>query len=144
MADGPKSGGLDWISGRGTHATRSDLLTNAGAAGLGGRLKNVNPSGDPSTAPRCGTIGSINGVPSQHKMPSQTRPPDTEPETQRRSCLFSPMMRELRTTTYQWTRPFVVDSTLTERTFGLTPTPIDTARRTCSGPWRSTVTSSRR
>jgi nucleoside-diphosphate-sugar epimerase len=41
--------------------------------------------------------------------------------------LFSPMVRELRATNYQWARPFVVDSTLTERTFGLTPTPIDTA-----------------
>lgn len=41
--------------------------------------------------------------------------------------LFSPMVRELRATNYQWSRPFVVDSTLTERTFGLTPTPIDTA-----------------
>ena len=37
------------------------------------------------------------------------------------------MMRELRATIYQWTRPFVLDSTLTEQTFGLTPTPIDTA-----------------
>jgi hypothetical protein len=37
------------------------------------------------------------------------------------------MMRELRATNYQWTRPFVLDSTLTEQTFGLTPTPIDTA-----------------
>ena len=41
--------------------------------------------------------------------------------------LFSPMMRELRATNYQWTRPFVLDSTLTEQTFGLTPTPIDAA-----------------
>jgi nucleoside-diphosphate-sugar epimerase len=41
--------------------------------------------------------------------------------------LFSPLMRELRATNYQWTRPFVLDSTLTEQTFGLTPTPIDTA-----------------
>jgi nucleoside-diphosphate-sugar epimerase len=41
--------------------------------------------------------------------------------------LFSPLMRELRATNYQWTRPFVLDSTLSEQTFGLTPTPIDTA-----------------
>lgn len=41
--------------------------------------------------------------------------------------LFSPLMRELRVTNYQWTRPFVVDSTFTEQTLGLTPTPIDTA-----------------
>lgn len=41
--------------------------------------------------------------------------------------LFSPLMRELRATNYQWTRPFLLDSTLTEQTFGLTPTLIDTA-----------------
>jgi nucleoside-diphosphate-sugar epimerase len=41
--------------------------------------------------------------------------------------LFSPLLRELRVTSYQWTRPFVVDSTHTEQTFGLTPTPIDKA-----------------
>lgn len=41
--------------------------------------------------------------------------------------LFSPLMRELRATSYQWDRPFVLDSTLTERTFGLTPTPVGTA-----------------
>ena len=41
--------------------------------------------------------------------------------------LFSPLLRELRATNYQWTRPFLLDSALTERTFGLTPTPIDMA-----------------
>jgi nucleoside-diphosphate-sugar epimerase len=41
--------------------------------------------------------------------------------------LFSPLMRELRATHYQWTRPFVLDSTRTEQTFGLVPTPIDIA-----------------
>jgi len=41
--------------------------------------------------------------------------------------LFSPMIRELRTTRYQFTRPFVIDSGETERTFGLAPTNIDTA-----------------
>jgi len=41
--------------------------------------------------------------------------------------LFSPTLRELRITNYQWTRPFVVDSTVTEQTLGLTPTPIDQA-----------------
>ncbi len=43
------------------------------------------------------------------------------------SGLFSPMLRELRTTTYQFDRPFVIDSTHTERTFGLPPTPLDAA-----------------
>jgi nucleoside-diphosphate-sugar epimerase len=42
------------------------------------------------------------------------------------SGLFSPMLRELRTTRYQFTRPFVLDATLTERTFGLAPSDLDT------------------
>jgi hypothetical protein len=41
--------------------------------------------------------------------------------------LFSPMMRELRATHYQFARPFVLDSTHTERTFDLAPTAMDTA-----------------
>jgi nucleoside-diphosphate-sugar epimerase len=41
--------------------------------------------------------------------------------------LFSPMVRELRTTHYQFARPFVLDSSLTERTFGLTPSDLDQA-----------------
>ncbi|MPZ81081.1 MAG: NAD-dependent epimerase [Actinophytocola sp.] len=41
--------------------------------------------------------------------------------------LFSPMIRELRTTRYQFIRPFVIDSSLTEHTFGLTPTDLNTA-----------------
>jgi hypothetical protein len=44
--------------------------------------------------------------------------------------LFSPLVRELRTTYYQWTRPFVLDSTLAQETFGLEPTPIAEALRT--------------
>lgn len=43
------------------------------------------------------------------------------------SGVFSPTLRELRITNYQWTRPFVVDSTYTEQTFGIAPTPIDQA-----------------
>jgi nucleoside-diphosphate-sugar epimerase len=43
--------------------------------------------------------------------------------------LFDRMVRELRTTRYQFTRPFVLDSTSTERTFGLAPTDLDTALR---------------
>lgn len=41
--------------------------------------------------------------------------------------LFSPMLRELRTTRYQFTRPFVVDSVETEQTFGIPPTNLDAA-----------------
>ena len=43
--------------------------------------------------------------------------------------LFSKVIKELRATYYQFDKPFVVDSSLTERTFGLTPTPIDESLR---------------
>ncbi|KRC92746.1 hypothetical protein ASE25_05410 [Terrabacter sp. Root85] len=38
-----------------------------------------------------------------------------------------PFMRELRETRHQFERPFVLDSELTQRTFGLAPTPWDEA-----------------
>jgi nucleoside-diphosphate-sugar epimerase len=41
--------------------------------------------------------------------------------------LFSPVVKELRTTRYQFTRPFVVDSSATTQTFGLEPLPMDDA-----------------
>jgi nucleoside-diphosphate-sugar epimerase len=39
--------------------------------------------------------------------------------------LFSPLVRELRATNYQFTAPFVLDSSLTEQTFGLAPSDLD-------------------
>lgn len=48
--------------------------------------------------------------------------------------LFDKMSKELRTTRYQFAEPFVIDSTLTEKTFGLTPTPIDEVLRTIPAP----------
>ena len=41
--------------------------------------------------------------------------------------LTDPTVKELRHTYYQWSRPFTIDSSVTEREFGLTPTPIDSA-----------------
>jgi len=41
--------------------------------------------------------------------------------------LFVPLARELRATRYQFVRPFVVDSSTTEKTFGLAPTELDVA-----------------
>ena len=43
--------------------------------------------------------------------------------------LFSPLIKELRTTRYQFTAPFVLDSGATTETFGLKPTPLDDALR---------------
>ena len=39
--------------------------------------------------------------------------------------LFSSTIRELRATYYQFAKPFILDSSFTERTFGLRPTPLD-------------------
>ena len=44
--------------------------------------------------------------------------------------LVVPFMRELRETRHQFERPFVLDSDLTQRTFGLEPTPWDEALTT--------------
>ena len=43
--------------------------------------------------------------------------------------LFSPMVKELRTTAYQFTRPFVLDSSESTEVFGLKPRPIDDSLR---------------
>jgi nucleoside-diphosphate-sugar epimerase len=42
---------------------------------------------------------------------------------------FMPMLKELRTTRYQFTAPFVIDSSATTEMFGLAPTPMDEALR---------------
>ena len=41
--------------------------------------------------------------------------------------LFVPLVRELRATHYQFASPFVLDSSVTEKTFGLAPTALDVA-----------------
>jgi nucleoside-diphosphate-sugar epimerase len=41
--------------------------------------------------------------------------------------LFDPTVKELRHTHYQWDRPFTIDSSVTEREFGLAPSSIDSA-----------------
>lgn len=41
--------------------------------------------------------------------------------------LFDVTVKELRHTYYQWNRPFTIDSSVTEREFGLAPTPVDSA-----------------
>ncbi len=51
--------------------------------------------------------------------------------------LVVPFMRELRETRHQFERPFVLDSDLTQRTFGLEPTPWDDALTTTIAARRS-------
>jgi len=47
--------------------------------------------------------------------------------------LFSPMMRELRYTRYQFTAPYELDSTAAQRTFGIAPTDLDVILKQISG-----------
>jgi nucleoside-diphosphate-sugar epimerase len=47
--------------------------------------------------------------------------------------LFSRQLRELRTTAYQFNRPFVLDASETTATFGLTPQPLEQALRDTAG-----------
>ncbi len=51
--------------------------------------------------------------------------------------LAVPAMRELQETRYQFDRPWLVDSTRTERTFGLTATPLDDAAAATVAWWRA-------
>ncbi|NUP49511.1 MAG: NAD-dependent epimerase [Catenulispora sp.] len=46
--------------------------------------------------------------------------------------LFDKMAKELRHTRYQFARPFIIDSTLSEQTFGMEPTPLDQVLATIS------------
>ncbi|MEV6982972.1 NAD-dependent epimerase/dehydratase family protein [Sphaerisporangium sp. NPDC051017] len=54
----------------------------------------------------------------------------------RAAGLFSPLLRELEETRYQFVRPFVVDSSAFETTFGVPPTPMDEALKETIAWWR--------
>lgn len=58
----------------------------------------------------------------------------------RAGALLNPMLRELRTTAYQFQRPFVMDSTAVTNTFGLRHQPVDEALREAVALLRSTPT----
>jgi len=51
--------------------------------------------------------------------------------------LVNPTMRELKETWYQFAEPFITDSSLTERTFGLTATSLEEAARATIEWWRA-------
>lgn len=51
--------------------------------------------------------------------------------------LFSPMMRALKETWYQFAEPWVTDSALTEQTFGLSATPLSEGAAATVAWWRS-------
>jgi len=51
--------------------------------------------------------------------------------------LVSPLMRELRETAHQFARPFVLDSAAFTETFGVQPTPVDTAVKETVAWWQA-------
>ena len=51
--------------------------------------------------------------------------------------LFMPLVKELRTTRYQFTRPFVIDASATTETFGLQPIAMDEALRDAAARLRA-------
>jgi len=51
--------------------------------------------------------------------------------------LFSPMMKGLQETWYQFAEPWVTDSTLTEQTFGVSATPLPDAAAATVAWWRT-------
>jgi nucleoside-diphosphate-sugar epimerase len=51
--------------------------------------------------------------------------------------LVMPVMRELKETWYQFAEPWVIDSTLTEQTFGIAATPLDEAAAATVAWWRA-------
>ena len=53
------------------------------------------------------------------------------------SGLFSPLIKELRTTRYQFTRPFVLDASVTTEMFGLQPIAMDEALREAAARLRT-------
>jgi nucleoside-diphosphate-sugar epimerase len=55
----------------------------------------------------------------------------------RAAGLFSPLMRELEETRYQFVRPFILDSSAFETTFGVAPTPMDRALADTVEWWRA-------
>ncbi|WP_271218066.1 NAD-dependent epimerase/dehydratase family protein [Streptosporangium carneum] len=59
----------------------------------------------------------------------------------RAAGLFSPMLGELEELRYQFVRPFVLDSSDFQRTFGVTPTPMDEALSATIAWWRDRLAS---
>jgi nucleoside-diphosphate-sugar epimerase len=53
--------------------------------------------------------------------------------------LFDPMSKELRATHYQFVKPFVLDSSLTEATFGVKPGELDVALRAAADAQREST-----
>src|SRR5262249_257070 len=77
------------------------------------------PSDEPPPPPRA----TGDPPPAARGGPVPPRPPALPPALLRAVGLFSPLVRELRETEYQFRDAFVMDSSAAQETFGLKPTP---------------------
>ena len=106
-----------WTSVRDVAATLVTAATTERAWGRGWLV----PTNPPLTVRELATkFTELNGVPA----PRLTRMPYAALWA---AGLFDATVKELRHTYYQWNRAFTIDSSVTEKEFGLTPTPIDSA-----------------
>jgi nucleoside-diphosphate-sugar epimerase len=98
------------------------LVTVAGDERAFGRAWHV-PSNPPLTVRQLATrFTEVNGLPRAKVTPMPYPVLWT-------GGLFSPLVRELRTTRYQFSRPFLMDSSAATKTFGLTPQRMEDALR---------------
>jgi hypothetical protein len=71
--------------------------------------------------------------PTSATSPAPWSPPPRTPVLTA-AALASPLLRELRQLSYQWERPYVLDSSAAQERFGIAPTPWDeVCRRTANG-----------
>ncbi|PJJ61544.1 NAD-dependent epimerase/dehydratase family protein [Compostimonas suwonensis] len=105
------------------------LVAAADHEGEWGRVWHV-PSGQPLT--RREIARQVDAVYGSHGRVS------SYPQWMLRSLgWFSPMMREIHASSYQFVTPFVIDSAETERELGVTATPWDEALRTTAESYRA-------
>ena len=105
------------------------------------------PGSPPTTAAGAGpgTCRPRRRAPSTRLLPTSPRLAGTQARRVRTlpralgtaAGVVVPFMRELRETRHQFERPFVLDSSLTEQTFGLAPTPWEEALTTTIAARRS-------
>jgi nucleoside-diphosphate-sugar epimerase len=118
-APGPLDVPHSWTS---IHDCARTLVTVAGDERAYGQVW-FAPTGEPLTVRQLAArFAQVNGAPRARVTPIPY-------PVMWAAGLFTPLVRELRTTRYQFTRPFVIDSSATTEAFGLMPTALDEALR---------------
>jgi len=118
-APGPLDVQHSWTS---VHDCARTLVTVAADERAHGQVW-FAPTNPPLTVRQLATrFAQVNGAPSARVTPIPF-------PVMWASGLFSPLIKELRTTRYQFTRPFVIDASATTEAFGLTPIALADALR---------------